>query len=94
MLIWGSRDHHDAGGEGEIMGDPRTHAQTLKPLSTLSFCRSPTLTGHSWRGSNRERKPAAGEWLSAPPSTNERQSRIPRMGHEVCRARPRPLRCQ
>ena len=24
MLIWGSRDHHDAGGEGEIMGDPRT----------------------------------------------------------------------
>ena len=34
MLIWGSRDHHDAGGEGEIMGDPRT-------------CADPETTVHS-----------------------------------------------
>ena len=91
MLIWGSRDHHDAGGEGEIMGDPRTHAQTLKPLSTLSFCRSPTLTGHSWCGS---RKKAGRRRMALCPPLTQRQSRIPRMGHEVCRARPRPLRCQ
>ena len=54
MLIWGGPVITMMRGEKGRSWVTQGHAQTLKPLSTLSFCRSPTLTGHSWRGSRKK----------------------------------------